>query len=308
MKIYNTSDPFVINWDLNSLCTYNCSYCPSYLHLGNNFIYGKEEDVGIIEDFCNNLNSQISERNVHIFLNGGEPTIAPSFETIINFGHKVGWKIYVNTNASRSMRWWHENVSKIFGVNVSYHPEEAPDSIIEKIDYMQDKTNLSVFVLMYPLLWEKAIDMYNKLLSIKNIRVSARRVFKRESNQIADSYSYNKSQKKWLFDHSDVRIAENIYKNTGFGQVIYENKGKEEIIDPVEWVNTRKNSFKGWDCNIGVDYINIIFNGDVQTATCNSRKKISTIKEFTVLPTTSTICKETLCMCTAEVQVPKHRH
>ncbi len=65
MKIYNTNDPFVINWDLNSLCTYNCSYCPSFLHLGNNFIYGKRKrtDEEIINAFkkCDSMSATLKE-------------------------------------------------------------------------------------------------------------------------------------------------------------------------------------------------------------------------------------------------------
>ena len=273
-------------------------------------MYSKEGDPGIVRKFLGDLLSQIGNRNVHIFLNGGEPTIAPAFDTIIDFGFQAGWKVYVNTNCSRSMRYWRENVHKIFGVNISYHPEEAPDTIVDKIKFMQDKTNLSVFVLMHPPMWDKSYNMYNTLLGFKDVNLAASRVFKRDIiNNMGkeESYFYNEEQEAWLFNHSSISLAENIFKTTGFGETIYENNGEKEIINEVEWVNKRRNSFKGWHCNIGLDYIKIHWSGEIIPATCYTgrEKKISTIKEFKSLPKNNLVCQDNLCMCTAEVLVPK---
>ena len=46
-KIFNNANRFVIDWTLNSLCTYHCSYCPPMLHRGNNEIYDKDTDKEI---------------------------------------------------------------------------------------------------------------------------------------------------------------------------------------------------------------------------------------------------------------------
>jgi MoaA/NifB/PqqE/SkfB family radical SAM enzyme len=72
IKIFNDTDRFVIDWTLNSLCTYHCSYCHPSLHRGVNVLKSKNEDPEIMKSFLIKLSEQLDGRNVHIFLNGGD--------------------------------------------------------------------------------------------------------------------------------------------------------------------------------------------------------------------------------------------
>ena len=82
IKIYNETNRFIIDWTLNTLCTYHCSYCPPRLHTGTNVFKSKQEDPVIIKEFLTKIQKEVIGRSVHVFVNGGEPTISPSLETI----------------------------------------------------------------------------------------------------------------------------------------------------------------------------------------------------------------------------------
>ena len=345
-RIVNSRNPFVINWDINSRCTYDCSYCPSSLKDLNNFIYNREDDSEIIEEFLNRLHVNVADRNVHLWLNGGEPTIAPAFDTIVDFGKLHNWSVLVNTNASRSIRWWHQHLSSLYAINISYHPETADESLIDKIKQIQvmgkvssqDKVNISVFTLMYPPLFDKARKMYEELSKLDNIVLTASRVFKRgdhydnvherhraQQSKREESYNYTAEQEDWLLANS-APIGEwhygklsQVEQDRLFGDTYLEEywpyvsntdlipgmlKNKE-LLFPEDVVNTRKNSFKGWSCNVGLDYLRIEKDGDIYTASCTEQQLISDIKSFKSLPMKPTMCKAKWCMCTAEVAVPK---
>lgn len=153
VKIFNDVNRFVIDWSINSLCTYHCSYCPDDLHRGVNYIKNKTEDHIVVKNFLEKLSEQLKDKSVHIFLNGGEPTIHSCLELIVDFCNSNGWCLYVNTNGSRSLDWWKEYAHKIYKVTISYHPESADEEIFDKIEFIKTQTNLGVFVLMYPPLW-----------------------------------------------------------------------------------------------------------------------------------------------------------
>jgi MoaA/NifB/PqqE/SkfB family radical SAM enzyme len=312
IKIYNEFNRFVVDWTLNTLCTYKCSYCPPSLNSGQNIIFQKESDNIIVSRFLENLQRQTKDKSVHVFLNGGEPTISHVFETIIDFIEDAGWCAYVSTNGSRTIDWWRRYAPKIFKISVSYHPEFADDTIFEKVREIGKLTNVGVFVLMYPPYWNKSVEAFEKFRQFPNITLEPSRIFRREEIGSHDkSYEYSESQLQWLTENSGLNIrAEKIIKlapeNNIFGEtkVQYDN-GFVERLDEVLWTNLRKNSFIGWHCNMGMDHILIRGNGDILQSACNQAKKLGNIRNFSTLDKEPTLCRMDWCMCTADIQIPK---
>jgi MoaA/NifB/PqqE/SkfB family radical SAM enzyme len=311
MKIYNEVNRFTIDWTLNTLCTYHCSYCHPNLHRGTNILKSKTEDPVIIKKFLTKLRDQLQGRSVHIYLNGGEPTISPSLETIIDFCAESNWCLYVNTNGSRSLDWWQEYAKKIYKVTISYHPETVIDEeIFEKVQYISTQTNVGVFTLMYPPLWNKALHAYNTFMTIDKVTIAPSRVFKREEQTHDASYEYSAEQLEWLQNNSTVRFADNNFyppEHNYYGNTWIEVDGNVSKLDEVEFTNNRKNTFVGWTCNMGVDHILIRPNGEILQAACHQAKEIATIFDFENLTQSPVICKTQWCMCTADVLISKYK-
>jgi len=319
IKIYNNNNRFVVDWTLNTLCTYQCSYCPDHLHNGINFLKNKTDDPEIIYNFLVKLREELMGRSVHIFINGGEPTISPSLETIIDFCNDTGWCLYVNTNCSRSIDWWREYAPKIYKVTVSYHPESADEEIFEKISLIGSVTNVGVFTLMYPVspFWEKSVSAFERLREFQNIRLEPSRVFKREKRETESiSYEYSEEQIQWLKDHSNLNIGHSVIGKipppyNSFGSTWVEDAaGYSTKFDEVETVNNRKNKFTGWKCNMGMDYIHITDSGHIYPAVCTVKPgrifegDIFNFKGLRRLPST---CIEEWCMCTNDVLITKYK-
>lgn len=310
IKIYNDSNRLTIDWTLNTLCTYHCSYCPPILHNGTNVYKDKEKDREIYINFLSKIKEQVGDRGVHIFINGGEPTISPSFEAIIDFINDAGWYAYVNTNGSRSLDWWEQYAHKIFKVTVSYHPETVVDEeIFDKIAYIGTQTNVGVFTLMYPPLWDKSKNAYNKFAEMPNVTLGASRVFKRNSFQVDSSYEYTEEQLSWLEQHSSILFkgnAKSFVQGKQYGNtfVVYDDNS-ESRLDEVDFVNNRKNTFTGWNCKMGMDHLFIKPDGTISEAACNKAKSMGTIENFSGLLTAPTVCKAEWCMCTADVLINK---
>lgn len=310
IKIFNDSNRLTIDWTLNTLCTYHCSYCPPMLHRGTNVFKDKEKDKEIVVSFLNKLKAQAGDRGVHIFINGGEPTISPVFETIIDFINDAGWYAYVNTNGSRSLDWWEQYAHKIFKVTVSYHPESVLDEeIFDKVAYIGTQTNVGVFTLMYPPLWDKSLNAYHRFAAMDNVTLGASRVFKRDSLQADSSYEYNQEQLAWLEQYSNVTFKGGVKsfvdgKQYGNTFAVYEDNSITPV-DEVDFVNNRKNNFIGWSCRMGADHLFINTDWLIREAACNNARFLGTVEDFAGLNTTSTICRDQWCMCTADVLITK---
>jgi len=310
IEIFNDSNRFTIDWTLNTLCTYHCSYCPPELHRGRNVFRNREEDQLVLLNFLNKLRLQLKDRSVHIFINGGEPTISPVFETLLDFIDSAGWSAYVNTNASRSLDWWQQYAKKAFKITVSYHPESVnDDEIFEKVEYISTQTNVGVFTLMYPPLWDKAVNAYNRFKTMPAVTVGASRVFKRDTQQVSSSYEYSLEQLAWLEENSRVIFKTGIKRyspGSAFGQTfIKHNDSTIERMDEVELVNKGQNKFLGWSCTMGQNHLFIDSNWNIRPATCNTLSTFTTIEKFDKLLSEDVYCRDNYCMCTADVMIPK---
>lgn len=309
IEIYNDSNRFTIDWTLNTLCTYHCSYCPPELHQGRNIFKSREQDKEILIAFLEKLQKQLQGRSVHIFINGGEPTISPVFETLIDFIDAAGWSAYVNTNGSRSMDWWRDYAKKIFKVTVSYHPESADEEIFNKVEYIGTQTNVGVFTLMYPPYWQKSFDAYNRFKAMPAVTIGASRVFKRDTREVSSSYDYSQEQLNWLEENSRVIFKPGVkYYAPGaaIGQTFIKYSDETtEKMDEVELVNKAQNKFLGWSCSMGRNHLFIDTNWNIKQATCGTASVFSTVETFDKLPDQDVYCKDNYCMCTTDVQIPK---
>jgi MoaA/NifB/PqqE/SkfB family radical SAM enzyme len=265
-----------------------------------------------MKSFLIKLAEQLDGRNVHIFLNGGEPTISPSLETIIDFCNEKNWCLYVNTNGSRSLDWWEEYAKKIYKVTISYHPETVDDSIFEKVEYIGTQTNVGVFTLMYPPYWDKAESAFQRFKTVKDITLEPSRVFKRESYDNDSSYEYSTEQLTWLEANSGLGIRGGSFSppaNNFYGQhfIEYDN-GHVEQFDEVECVNNLKNMFTGWECTMGINLINIDPYGNIRKSACKQAIHIGNILTFEgLLAYEPEICKIKYCTCTSDVLIPKKK-
>lgn len=309
VRIYDKNNVLVINWTLNSICTYHCSYCPDFLHRGTNTIIDKSKDREILESFLKKLKDEVKERAVHIFLNGGEPTINPHFEFLCDTFKKYGWFCHVNTNGTRSLSWWLEHAPKLYKITLSYHPEWGNKDIYEKMDAVGKITNTGVFVLMWPPLWDRCVEAYNKFKNMDSMaHVGFTRVFKKDQLEQDTSYDYNEQQLEWFKEERTVNkpFPFGLPDGKAFGEsyVRYDN-GVEKKLDDQYLLNNRLNQFYNWNCNIGIDCLYISFTGKITGASCRQGQDLGTLDQFLGLADEPVRCKQLWCSCALETNITK---
>jgi len=314
IKIYNTVNRFTIDWTLNTLCTYHCSYCPENLHRDSNVLQSPEQDPIIIKNFLNKLKTELIGRNVHMFINGGEPTISPILPIIIDFAYECNWTLYINTNGSRSLNWWKEFAPKIQAVNISYHPESVDDTIFEKVELISQYSSTNVFTLMHNAepFWTKSVNAYNKFKTMFNVGLKPSRVFKRQLDGMSGnsiSVDYSTHQLNWLEDNINLNFIhkERTVKYIDWGEnkaLLLDNT--IEDFDEVKMVNSRKNKYFGWKCNMGIDSLHI-YKTKIFSAACKQQISLGDIFNFSGLLKKSTMCETEWCMCTGDVLIPKEK-
>ena len=127
-------------WALSKKCNYCCSYCCA----------SKVNDRDNIEKILYLINK--FNDDLQIILYGGEPTIFPKFEYILNNIDKRH-QIKILTNGSRTIEWWdriikqYKNIKKI-SISIHFEFLSNIDEIIEKIYFLKDFCDIDIKILI----------------------------------------------------------------------------------------------------------------------------------------------------------------
>jgi MoaA/NifB/PqqE/SkfB family radical SAM enzyme len=319
-RVTLSNNYFLVNWMLHDKCTYDCSYCPPSNKAGDD----EWLKIDFAKNFLDNLEQWIKTKhpNKHVLflLTGGEPTVWPKFVELIDHIRSKGWHISMSTNASRNLRWWQENQSKFFRLNISYHSEHADhEEFMEKVNYINQERsghNLKINVMMNPRAWDKCLDILERLENCDppvsfDVRPLQPNFGLQDIN--IDPYSLEQSTfikdkdiaAKNLFKARRILIKKipNLIQETSC-MGIYEDK--KERVDPNQLIMDGKANFYGWECNIGIEQIFINSLGKVYGGTCLQGPLLGNISKGDITwPETATVCQTKWCGCYTDILVSK---
>ncbi len=300
----NDPNTFKIIWQITSACTYHCEYCPKELHEGTS----KEIDLKDFEGFLD----LFKNRKIVMTITGGEPTIHPQFLEIANLLKEKNVKTVVDSNLSRTLRFYQEAGPLIDNWCITLHPSQHQLDL-EKIRELSRVSFVVVYVMMDPKHWDLATSWYNQLKEVKNIKLtvlkpvdnwagaSYRGEFTTEQqdflNQVKQSLNFTKErmleiqqQYSWLMD---------------LGSTVTWDNNNVEPIDADSIMRQGLNRFKGWSCSAGKEVIVLDAVGQVSLATCGvtnlghwSELNINDILE-------PVICPREFCNCGTDIKGSK---
>jgi MoaA/NifB/PqqE/SkfB family radical SAM enzyme len=231
--------PNRLNWNMNSICNFNCKYCFfSHVIKENPAVYTYSTDE-VVEAF------NITGKQWLLFLSGGEPFLYPNFIELIN---KLKQKhfIQISTNLmARNVKEFANSLSpqNIFLINASVH-------IIN-----HTKESLNVFIENFLLLKSKGFDIIASYVTYPPL-------FKH--NKILHDFEYLQKQGVYPI----IPLTYNgIYKRKHYPGS-YTNKqlktifslasDKKEILNSLGLMN-----FKGYNCSAGFNYFYMNIYGDI---------------------------------------------
>lgn len=259
-----------LDFVLGNLCNYKCWYCFPGSHEGTH----RFPDFDLtVKNLKHLVDYYISQGKKKIFLNilGGEPTLWPRLGEFAEIFSKNNCLISMLTNGSRTIRWWEENSKYFSKINISCHHENIDVNHIRQVGDLIYENNCLVdaSVLMDPLSWDKCVKIIDDLKLSKNkwTIVSA--------EVVHETISYTEEQKQYLlkFVHRKPNLWY-FYKNNNHPvdkiKVKFNKENKKVSVLSNHIMINSLNKFKGWDCNIGVDYILIDKDGRI-TGPCATK-------------------------------------
>jgi organic radical activating enzyme len=321
----NKNKTLRIMYDLGNVCNYKCWYCFPGSNEGTTgwpeVEIVKYNIVKLIQFYFDN-----SFNDINLNLLGGEPSLwkdLGEFVLFIKTNIKPKWnqklRISMQTNSSRTLRWWKEYGIYFDHVSISVHGERADPLHVSKVGQILVDQGVFCFasVLMDHMNWDKCVKIVDDMLKtntsfmieVKPIHLGG--VYQYSEQQL----NYMKSSIKRKFPIKQIiqnlKTVSSIptFKGTFSDGSVIKTKSVNDFT-----INGHPN-FNGWECSLGQSWLYIDRDGRL-TGTC--KNKIYGIDYFYNIndkqfvekfnPTLQpTICQQNECLCQGEVVLPKRK-
>jgi len=308
-------DYFRIDLYVGNICNFQCWYCWPESHRGD--IKWPNYDL-LVNNLSHLLDYYIENTNkkkFQIAMLGGEVIHWPEFINFIkHFKEKYNCIFSIHTNASKKLEWWESAAKYLDVISISHHEKFSNVSHNRNVaDYLYSKNVMvNMQVMMDPTCWDKCIE------SVNYYKDSKHRWSIRQSEIIHSSINYTTEQKKilqtlrprstspWFHLRNNKVPASKV-------SVIDSTQKKHKIADHA-LVLDRLNNFRGWECDVGVDWLNIKPDGTI-SGICGNKLYDQTVvynifdKDFSVSfqpNITPTVCQSD-CWCMFETNMPKRK-
>jgi MoaA/NifB/PqqE/SkfB family radical SAM enzyme len=287
-------DSIKVEWNLGKRCNYDCSYCPSVIHDNTSEHISFETAKDVIDRLL------MLDKPIRLSFTGGEPTVHPKFESIVNYAkhNGINW-ISVTTNGTRKPEWYaRQRVDQyVFSVHFEYDYQR----VLHNITSIKDRNISLVVQLMAHHEHMKAVRDSADYLKIIKVPFTVRRIRWTEGDHnIFDDMRYHPDDFKWLMENeSTVKSNVIIFDKT-------EDGWQESLMHANDVIKLHKNQYKGWACNAGIESLMINWDGDVHRATCRVGGSLGNIYEGMIrVPTEPITCTRDWCTCAADIPLTK---
>jgi len=269
IKNNQPDDTVRIEYMLGNLCNHKCHYC----FPGSNEGDAPWPDLDLVKKNLSHLLNHyrsIGKTKSNIFLVGGEPTLWKGLEELcLHLKQEHDVIIEMSTNGTRKVNWWKKNAINFDHIGVSVHREFANIShLIEVCDVLYESGSfVNADVMIDPTAFDECVDIVEQLKESKYKWPIIAKVVNFDG-----LHRYTDTQLKY-FEESIKRypLIEWYEKTTRKPQKqITIIKDNDDIINiqSDSWLTRNNlNYFKGWMCNLGVDFIKIFADGSI-TGNC----------------------------------------
>ena len=319
------TNSILVDWVVGNTCDYSCTYCTPGSYDGSQ----PWPTLAVFKNVVETVTDYYNYRNKIVKWNllGGEVTVWKQFNQaleIINNAGTLDNVVTIQSNGSRSLRWWKKNAPLMGEVLISYHPEQADYKHVTKIVntlYDEGVRNVSLNVCFYPKLEELCFEASEYFL--ENLHCGGNLSLKPLQKELGtpETFEYEDRVRQRMQHIESIDIKDGRQTR----ETISEMDGKHPEV--MYWVNTttgkrvlanhndlshdRRNHWKGWDCNIGIEKINIDSEGFfVIGSHCGDRAESFghiDLPEAIKFPTKSVICRWEWCPCGSDIATTKSK-
>jgi MoaA/NifB/PqqE/SkfB family radical SAM enzyme len=325
MKIKSIeNNEFNIQFTVSNKCNYHCLYCPPKLNSGSTPLISIETYIRFFTDLIKDNPEIMEYEKRFVGLTGGEPTIYPGIDNLIDYFKENKFNIGLDTNGSAKMDFWEKNLSKINMTNLSVHPRYANFKHVLDIVRLgiEKKSIVKVAVIMDMENWDRAIEAVDffkenniPIMEFKGLVFKLGKKNHKNTTKSNDYYnSYTDEQIDWIKNntyHNNIDNLSEINPNyqTRTAYVVYEDDTKKKFLGQ-EIISKDSNRFKNYQCDAGKSNLSVKWDGRITGAHCgikrltfgnlleNPNLKIKLLKH-------PIICSLEKCGCIADMRIKK---
>ncbi len=293
-----------VNYIMTRSCTYECRYCPDNLHYGQH----KELNLDDLKTFL----ERFKHRDGGLQLTGGECTTHPQFEEIVKLTRELGWKVLVDSNGVRTLRFYDEVKHLVDNWCITLHPSQHQLDL-EKLKLLSQHSFLVVYVMMDPDYWVKSLDWFEQVSKLTDLKVTPIRVMDNWSGANFKA-SYTEEQltllsnleSKWLFtkEREESLMKTHLWLKDTESISLFDD-GSRGILDAFSLIRSKKNNFFGWLCNAGKESICMFDDGSAIWANCGYKRFDHFLDIFPEDIENPVRCKFLECTCGTDIRASK---
>jgi MoaA/NifB/PqqE/SkfB family radical SAM enzyme len=289
-------DQIKVEWNIGKRCNYDCSYCPSEIH--DNF--SEHTPIDVLEKTIDKL-CEIG-KPLRISFTGGEPTVHPDFEDLLEYCKRKGvfW-VNLTTNGTRPSRWYLNNEMFWNHIVFSLHYEHDWERVVKTINEYYDQTERDFYVhIMAHHNYMEQVKKTVKVFKQVGIKYAVRRIRWTEGDHnIFDDLKYDGEDLEWLLAQDATAKPNTIINEIGQNPI---------YIHANDIIKKKINQYKGWSCRAGLESLMINWDGEVHRATCRVGGSLGNIYKGTFeIPTEPVICTRDWCTCAADIPLSKSK-
>lgn len=283
-----------VEWNIGKRCNLDCAYCPAEIH--DNFSPHTNLDTMV------NTIYELEKigKPIRLSLTGGEPTVHPKIEKIIECAKaRLQW-ISVTTNGLRLSEWYVKQPVDQWVFSLHFdneHSRRAAENIVyysQLLDMHSKDTKFQVNLMCHHEHMDK-VRQAAQLLEGHNIPYVCRRIrwTDAEDRDYFDDMRYKEKDLAWILDK----------KSTVKANCVVNDK---DLIHANDVIKHKLNAFEGWTCNAGLESLMINWDGEVHRATCRVGDSLGNIYDGTFeSPVAPVICTRKWCTCVADIPLTK---
>jgi organic radical activating enzyme len=313
IEIKRKDNVLTVFWMLTDFCNYRCNYCPSRLNSGD-FKSGRkpgyptDDEIRVFLDKLVNVHGK--GKILKVIISGGEPTLHPMYEEIVNTLHPHGI-VETITNGTRSIDWWQQLNHLPDKVTISLHAGWSKiDKVNELGEFLLDKNVYVALNLMAdPNNWALVQEMHQQLTPRLQKNFVNAKIITDHKGGINDGEidTYQFDQLEFIKNNAFLTSQpERRFSNVKFSSVlVYDNGTTAEISNVFNIVNNNQHNFKEWECSAGSKGIAVSFDGNAYVGICHVHLlgKITTFELYNK----PILCPRQWCDDTIDITVPKKK-
>ena len=297
MKITNENlDCTMLSLYMHNVCNYRCSYCAPHHYNGDK---RWPEDIEPYLNFLKEIKKTNKYTYIEIF--GGEPTMWPKFDKFIEAVSDETTLLEIDTNASRTLRYWEKFDSSKCFMLLSWHYETANDDHFFNVaKILSEKGPVHVPLLTTPENFERAKALYNRFES-SNLEIHCQPKFVRVTIGSSEYLNYTTEQRDWM-SKAGFNRRKPFNVDWDFPHHL---KIDDKLIYWSDIANNEAHRFKDWICKAGINRFFVEPDGNIARCSKHVGGSLGNIFTGYKLPTDPVVCSKMSCACKVDAIVEK---